>query len=195
MKLSEKIRYARERFGISKEQLAERLGIPSSKVEKWEDDKSHPSVEELKALTQILDITIDSLLDDCKRSELVMHADYVLTDYGKGTKKKKKDRAIREKFPNAKIHTLVGILKLTKKEKIIDNFLGFFTDAPFGTPELINSIENLDKEFYLVDDGGEQFVVTVTDEFIEAHKLFERIQKNKFEMGNWKFVVCKHELK
>ncbi|MEE0962888.1 MAG: hypothetical protein U0L73_01565, partial [Ruminococcus bromii] len=101
--------------------------------------------------------------------------------------KKKKDRVIREKFPDAQIHTLLGKLKLTKSEKVIDNLLGFFTDAPFGTPELINSFKNMDKEFYLVEKDGKQFLVTVTDEFIETRQLAK--------IGNWKFTKCAYEVK
>ena len=43
--------------------------------------------------------------------------------------------------PDTEIHTLLGKFKLTKSEKAIDNLLGFFTDASFGTPELINSFK------------------------------------------------------
>ena len=109
--------------------------------------------------------------------------------------KKKKDRVIREKFPDAQIHTLLGKLKLTKSEKVIDNLLGFFTHAPFGTPELINSFKNMDKEFYLVEKDGKQFLVTITDEFVETRQLAKRITAEKFEIGNWKFTKCAYEVK
>ena len=109
--------------------------------------------------------------------------------------KKKKDRVIREKFLDAEIHTLLGKLKLTKSEKVIDNLLGFFTDAPFGTPELINSFKNMDKEFYLVEKDGKQFLVTITDEFVETRQLAKRITAEKFEIGNWKFIKCAYEVK
>lgn len=102
---------------------------------------------------------------------------------------------IREKFPDAEIHTLLGKLKLTKSEKIIDNLLGFFTDAPFGIPDLINSFKNMDKEFYLVVRDGKQFFVTVTDEFIETRRLIKTITAEKFEIGNWKFKKCAYEVK
>ncbi|MDD7388066.1 MAG: hypothetical protein PUG60_00125 [Lachnospiraceae bacterium] len=85
--------------------------------------------------------------------------------------------------------------KLTKGEKVVDNVLGVFTDAPFGIPELINSIKNTDKQFYLVEKGGKQFFVTVTDEFIETRRLAKRIDGNKFEIGSWKFNKCKYEVK
>lgn len=73
---------------------------------------------------------------------------------------------------------------MTKSEKVVDNLLGFFTETPFGTPELINSFKNMDKEFYLVEKYGKQFFVIVTDEFIETRHLAKHISADKFEIGN-----------
>ena len=90
---------------------------------------------------------------------------------------------------------MLGKQKLTTGEKAIDNLLGFFTDAPFGTPDLINSFKNLDKEFYLVQQEGIQYFVTITDEFIESRRLVKHIVADKFEIGNWQFVKCKYDVK
>ena len=196
MTLGEKIKDARKQCGLSQEQLAEKMSISRSAIAKWETDKGLPDIDNLKALASFLNVSVDYLLDDGERiDELVTREAYDLTSYGKGSKKKKKDRVIREKFPDAEIYTLLGNLKLTKSEKVIDNLLGFFTDAPFGTPELINSFKNMDKEFYLVARAGNQFLVTVTDEFIETRKLTKPITADKFEIGNWKFTKCKYEVK
>ena len=195
MTLGEKIKEARKQCGLSQEQLAEKMAISRSAVAKWEANNGLPDVDNLKALAQLLNVSIDYLLDDGEViDELVMQEPYNLSDYGKGIKKKKKDRVIREKFPDAEIHTLLGKLKLTKSEKVIDNLLGFFTDAPFGTPDLINNFKNMDKEFYLVEKDGKQFLVTVTDEFIETRQLAKRISAEKFEIGNWQFLKCKYEV-
>ena len=196
MTLGEKIKEARKQCGLSQEQLAEKMAVSRSAVAKWEANNGLPDVDNLKALAQLLNVSVDYLLDDGEAiDELVMREPYNLSEYGKGIKKKKKDRVIREKFPDAEIHTLLGKLKLTKSEKVIDNLLGFFTDAPFGTPELINSFKNMDKEFYLVEKDGKQFLVTVTDEFIETRRLAKRITADKFEIGNWKFTKCAYEVK
>ena len=196
MKLGEKIKEARKQCGLSQEQLAEKMAVSRSAVAKWEANNGLPDVENLKALAQLLNVSVDYLLDDGEViDEVVMREPYNLSDYGKGIKKKKKDRVIREKFPDAEIHTLLGKLKLTKSEKVIDNLLGFFTDAPFGTPELINSFKNMDKEFYLVEKDGKQFLVTITDEFVETRQLAKRITAEKFEIGNWKFIKCAYEVK
>ena len=196
MTLGEKIKEARKQCGLSQEQLAEKMSVSRSAIAKWETDKGLPDIDNLKALAGFLNVSVDYLLDDEERiDELVTREAYDLASYGKGSKKKKKDRVIREKFPDAEIHTLLGNLRLTKSEKVIDNLLGFFTDAPFGTPELINSFKNIDKEFYLVTRDGKQFLVTVTDEFIETRKLTKPITADKFEIGNWKFTKCKYEVK
>ena len=195
MTLGEKIKEARKQCGLSQEQLAEKMAVSRSAVAKWEANNGLPDVDNLKALAQLLNVSIDYLLDDGEViDEVVMREPYNLSDYGKDIKKKKKDRVIREKFPDAEIHTLLGKLKLTKSEKVIDNLLGFFTDAPFGTPDLINSFKNMDKEFYLVEKDGKQFLVTVTDEFIETRQLAKRITAEKFEIGNWQFLKCKYEV-
>ena len=195
MTLGEKIKEARKQCGLSQEQLAEKMAVSRSAVAKWEANNGLPDVDNLKALAQLLNVSIDYLLYDGEViDEVVMREPYNLSDYGNGIKKKKKDRVIREKFPDAEIHTLLGKLKLTKSEKVIDNLLGFFTDAPFGTPELINSFKNMDKEFYLVEKDGKQFLVTITDEFVETRQLAKRITAEKFEIGNWQFLKCKYEV-
>ena len=185
----------KKEYNYTQEQLADILGVSRQSISKWEANNGLPDVENLKALAQLLNVSVDYLLDDGEViDEVVMREPYNLSDYGNGIKKKKKDRVIREKFPDAEIHTLLGKLKLTKSEKVIDNLLGFFTDAPFGTPELINSFKNMDKEFYLVEKDGKQFLVTITDEFVETRQLAKRITAEKFEIGNWQFLKCKYEV-
>ena len=196
MTLGEKIKEARKQCGLSQEQLAEKMAVSRSAVAKWEANNGLPDVDNLKSLAAMLNVSIDYLLDNGEPIDTgVIREPYNLSDYGKGSKKKKKDRVIREKFPNAEIHTLLGKQKLTTSEKVIDNLLGFFTEAPFGTPDLINSFKNMDKEFYLVQQGEKQYFVTVTDEFVESRRLAKQITADKFEIGNWQFIKCKYEVK
>lgn len=196
MTLGEKIKESRKQCGLSQEQLAEKMSVSRSAVAKWETDKGMPDVDNLKALSQLLSVSVDYLLDDGEAiDELVMREPYNLSEYGKGIRKTKKDRVIREKFPDAEIYTLLGKQKLTKGEKIVDNALGFLTTAPFGIPEFINGLKNLDREFYLLEKNGKQYFVIVTDEFIETRQLANRITEEKFEIGNWQFVKCRAKVK
>ncbi len=194
MTLGEKIKEARKRCGLSQEQLAEKMMVSRSAVAKWEADNGLPDIDNLKALAKLLNVSIDFLLDDGETLIASMIREpYNLSNYGKGIRKKKKDRVIREKFPDAEIHTLLGAQKLSKSEKWIDNLLGFLTDAPFGIPRIINGLKNSDKEFYLVAQDEKQFFVTIADEFIETRQLAKQITDKKFEIGNWEFIKCKYE--
>lgn len=195
MTLGEKNKEARKQCGLSQEQLAEKMAVSRSAIAKWETDKGLPDVDNLKALAQLLNVSVDYLLDDGGTVDVqVIRQAYNLSDYGKGIRKTKKDRLILAKFSGAEIHTLLGALKLTKGEKIVDNALGFLTNAPFGIPGFINGIKNLDKEFYLVEKDGKQFFVTVTDEFIETRQLAKPITGDRFEIGNWKFIKCAYNV-
>ena len=102
----------------------------------------------------------------------------------------KKDMIVREKYPTAEIHMLMGQQLNTRSEKVIDNLIGWLTDAPFGIPEMINGFKNADKEFYLVNENERQYFVMVTDEFIESRQLAKPIADKKFEIGNWRYVRC-----
>lgn len=195
MTLGEKLKEARKKVGISQEQLSEKLGVSRSAVAKWETDNGIPDIDNLKTVSRLLNVSIDYLLDNGKSiDELVMREPYNLSEYGKDDKGKRKDCVVRDKFPDAKIYTLLGEEKLTKGEKVIDNVLGIFTDAPFGIPGMIKAVNNMDKQFYLVENGGRQYFVTVTDEFIETRQLAKRVNGKKIEIGNWKFTKCEHKL-
>lgn len=110
-------------------------------IMKWEADKGMPDIENLKQLSKLLDISIDYLLDSRENIDLsVMREEIDLNDYtytpkikGRWNKKAgKKDMVVMEKYPNAEIHGLLGKQMLTKGEKITNNAIGFFSDAPFG---------------------------------------------------------------
>lgn len=196
MTLGEKIKEARKNHGLSQEQFAEKLCVSRSAVAKWETDKGTPDIENLKAISSLLNVSIDYLLDDGEKeiTEVVTKESYDIKSYGKGIKKAKKDKVMLEKFPDAKIYGLLGELKRKRSVKIIDFLVGFFTWAPFDSSKLFNILQNADKEFYLVERNETQFLVLVTDEFIETKKLLKPIDSDKFEIGNWTFLKCGKEV-
>lgn len=195
----EKLKSARKRAGLTQEQLAEQLLVSRQAITKWESDKGLPDIENLKQLSKRLDVRIDYLLDSGEPMDLsVMREEIHLEDYtytrtikGRLNKKAgKKDTIVKEKYPDAEIHYLMGKQIPTKAEKITDNLIGFLTDAPFGIPDILNGFKNADKEFYLVNQSDKQFFVIVTDEFIENRQLSEKITDKKFSIGNFSFVDC-----
>jgi len=193
MTLGEKIRYARKCSGLSQERLAEKLCVSRSAIAKWETDKGMPDVENLKMLSRLLHVSVDSLLDEGDGGgSVAVREPYHLAAYGRGCKKVKKDRLMLERFPDAKVYTLLGRPELASEEKVMDSTLGFLTPVPFGNPEFMKSVRNQNRDFYLVEREEEQFFVTVTDEFLEICPLLHKQTEKTFRLGNWIFVRFEH---
>ena len=192
MTTGEKIKSARTEAGLSQEQLAEKLNVSRSAVAKWESEGGTPDIENLKNIANLLGVSIDYLL---KESEEYVQCIPVNTEGLKLLDKfEYKNKLVRDKFPEETICVLQAQEKVTKPEKVIDNLLGFFTDASFGTPELIKSFKNVDKSFYLVEKESKRLLVMVTDEYIKIHEISVDDKAKKFEYGGWKFVKTKVEL-
>jgi transcriptional regulator with XRE-family HTH domain len=64
MTLGEKIKNERIKIDLSQEELAQRLKVSRSAVAKWETDKGTPDIENLKNITQMLNVSIDYLLEE-----------------------------------------------------------------------------------------------------------------------------------
>ena len=106
-------------------------------------------------------------------------------------KKRKCDRAIQAKYPDAEIYTLIPKQKLTKSEKVMDNILGWLTPAGFGIPDMLNAFK-LAGEYYLVIQNVRQYIAIVTDTYIESQELASPVTGKKFELGNFIFTVCNY---
>jgi transcriptional regulator with XRE-family HTH domain len=190
MTFGEKLKQARQNAKLSQEELALKISVSRSAVAKWETDKGLTDIQNLKNIAWALGVSIDYLLDDGTRLELsVIRENIDLSRYGKGRKKVIKDKIVREKYPDAEIFTLLAEEKLTKPERIFDTFLVFFTNL-CETMSLVKSLNNLDKEFYLVRQGQRQYLVMVTSEFMESRELAEPMTEKKFQIGNFKYVNC-----
>ena len=196
MTLGEKIKEARKQCMLSQEQLAEKMSVSRSAVAKWETDKGLPDIDNLRMIAKTLNVSLDYLLDDGESvDQMVVREAYDITKYGKGRKKKLKDRVMKEKFEGCEIHTLLPKYKANKKERILDNILGFVFDAPFGVPQIVHEFKNCDNEYYLVEKEGKQFFVQVSDDFIETKTLAKRITSDKFDIGEWTYIKCKYAVK
>lgn len=188
MTLGEKIRAARRNSGLSQEQLAEKLSVSRSAIAKWETDKGLPDVGNLKLLARLLSVSVDHLLDEGDGAEQsVIREPYHLAAYGHGCKKVKKDRVVREKFPDGKIYTLLGRQELVRMESLANHVPDCHTNTQ-------NPVKNTDREFYLVEQDESQFLVTVTDTFVEIRLLEQPLQGNSFSFDGWKFIRYHFEL-
>lgn len=190
MTLGEKLKEARNKFGLSQEELAEKLFVSRAAIAKWETDNGIPDMLNLKAISSLLQVSTDYLLDnDAGEIKFTLKEPIDINDYGKGLKKRKTDRAIKAKYPNAEIHTLIPKPKLTKTEKIMDNVFGFATPIGFGIPDMLNAFK-LKGEYYLVIQNERQYLAIVADDYIESRELAFKVTGKKFDLENFTFTVC-----
>ena len=65
MTIGEKIKKTRTENGLTQEELASKMMVSRQAITKWEADKGIPDVSNLKLLAQLLNVSVDYLLDDC----------------------------------------------------------------------------------------------------------------------------------
>lgn len=188
MTLGEKIREARRKCGFSQERLAEKMSVSRSAIAKWETDKGLPDVGNLKMLARLLNTSVDQLLDEGELSDAsVIREIYNLADYGYGCVRVKKDRVVRRKYPEATIWPLLG-----RRE------LGDLDLAPEGMSDCrtgpVDRQKQTDRSFYLMEKENRQFLITVTDAFVETRPLEKPLQGNRFSIDGWSFIKCNYEI-
>lgn len=64
MKFYENLKYLRKESNFTQEELAEKLSVSRQAVTKWESGQSLPDIENLKQLSDIFGVTMDSLVGD-----------------------------------------------------------------------------------------------------------------------------------
>lgn len=64
MTLGERIKAERKRSGLTQEELSDKLCVSRQAIQKWESDNGVPSIENLKAISQLFHVTIDSLVSN-----------------------------------------------------------------------------------------------------------------------------------
>ena len=187
MTLGEKIKYIRKSSGLSQEQLGEKLCVSRSAIAKWETGKGLPDIENLKVLSRLLGVSVDSLLDDREEADSpLIREPYQLSAYGRGCRKLRKERMMRQRFPDARICSLLGRPEVTGGS-IADRSQGLLTPVPFGSPEYIKSIRNLDRDFYLVEQPEGAWFVTVTDDCLEIRPFDRNTEEKTYRLGSWIF--------
>ena len=73
-KIGKLIATKRKEKGLTQEQLAEKLGVTNKAVSKWENGRGMPDLALIKELSQILGITVSTLLsgEESKEEELIL---------------------------------------------------------------------------------------------------------------------------
>ena len=106
-----------------------------------------------------------------------------------------KANIVREEYPDAEIIRLTVIkIRNTKPETITDQVIGWTAlllgGVPlFDTQEMGKTINSVDHQYYLVNEENKQYFVLITDEFIIARALANRIEEKKFTIEDREFQV------
>lgn len=193
MTFGEKLKDARKNAGLSQEQLAEKLCVSRAAVAKWETDKGLPDIMNLKAISKLLDVSIDVLLDDGQTATLMVTKETIdlqsleLKDRARC----KHDVAVLNRFPQADhIYQLSLIHQLNKIEWWAD----FLTCGLYTMIWGISHWKTWTGHYYLVDQGSRQFFVEVTEEFITATGLLTPITKRKFYIGDRQYIRIQYDI-
>jgi len=62
MEISLRIRYFRNKFSLTQDQLAETLHVTRQAVSNWENGKTQPDIETLSALAECFEIPVEELI-------------------------------------------------------------------------------------------------------------------------------------
>jgi transcriptional regulator with XRE-family HTH domain len=184
MTFGEKLKESRKEAGLSQEQLAEKMSVSRSAVAKWETDKGMPDVNNLKVMAQLLNVSVDYLLDDESQISFSEIREAInLEDYEKtGKCRDKRDAVCYAKHQDASaIYALISKKKMTKAEWIID-----FVTHP-GVVETVDRINDI-AGYYLVEKGNRQYFVKVTKDFITTRELPGKVDGKKFDIENHRYT-------
>ena len=66
----ENIKKLREEAGLTQEEFAEKIFVTRTAVSKWENGKSYPSVDSLKVISELFDVSIDTLISSDEFKEV-----------------------------------------------------------------------------------------------------------------------------
>lgn len=181
MTFSEKLKEARKNAGLSQEQLAEKLCVSRQAVTKWETGRGLPDVENIKAISLLLNVSIDYLLSDeeCDVRELREKIDLKNYKAGNGARNSR-EACCSDKYPDAEhIYALIRRKKMSKKEWIADFIIGA------GALDVFDSLANYGQTYYLVETEGKQFFVCIDDEFMTSSALSSKYEGKSFQRGKY----------
>lgn len=193
MTIGEKLKNARKHAGLTQEQLAEKLCVSRAAVAKWESGKGLPDVENLKAISKLLDVSIDYLLDDGQEADFPLMREAIDPETFPVTGRCRcwQDTAVVRRFPDAQRINQVALIHQLNRIEWWADFLtcGLYT-AIWG----ISHWKTWTGHYYLVDRGDQQYFVEVSDEFLTATSLARKIRKNSFRIGDQKYNRIRYEL-
>ena len=190
MTFGEKLKKARKEAGLSQEQFAEKISVSRSAVAKWEAGNGMPDINNLKVMAQLLDVSLDYLLDEDEKLSFNETKEAIDLDSFEVTGKcrDKRDAACYSRYSGADaIYPLIRRKRMSKGEWIADLIAG---------PGIIQGADYLNDAsmYYLVETGGKQLLINVSADFITSRELANKVDPKKFDFGNYTFRKATYRL-
>ena len=190
MTLGEKLKTARLNAGLSQEQLAQKLCVSRQAVTKWENDRGLPDTLNLKSISEMLDVSIDYLLDNSSAETVNVIKEIIAWDkyptVKKLSNKLREDYVVEDFYQNAdSITQLSWTRKLSRKEKILDLTI-LFVGHIAGTMEIVDHLKD-PGIYYLVEQDKNQYLVRIDKEFITSTRMPYQVREKKFVIGDITF--------
>lgn len=70
MKFHEKLQNLRKKYGMTQQELADKLYVSRTAVSKWESGKGYPNIDSLKSIATLFSVSVDELLSGGEMLEL-----------------------------------------------------------------------------------------------------------------------------
>ena len=187
MKLSEKIKRYRKIFDLSQEQLAEKLNVSRQVVTKWENENGIPEISNLKALSNLFDVSIDYLLDDEKIIEYpILKECYEIEKNNYNNRYDFAVNYLKNRYgDSASVYVLTQIENGERSN--LTKFLSFITLGISDISYISEWLGDL-AIWFVVEKDTQKLLIKVTKEFIETRELSSLIDINKFTYDKNKFI-------
>lgn len=193
MTFGEKLKTVRKNAGFTQDDLAQKLCVSRAAVAKWEAGNGLPDIMNLKAISKLLDVSIDYLVDDGIEMDFRVTREPVDKESLEITGRCRlwQDAAVVQRFPNA---TRINQLSLIHQLNKIEWWADFLTCGLYTMIWGLSHWKTWTGYYCLVEQGNRQFFVCVDEEFLTATALPNKIEKNKFYIGDRQYIRIRYEI-
>ena len=162
MTFGEKIKEIRKKFGLTQEELAEKLNVSRQAIAKWEMDNG---------ISKLFGTSIDNLLDNTTNIPLmILHKEINLKDYG-NWKGEQYLNILNETFDK---DWKIYILNYRKKINTVGGIIDFLTFR-------ITELEDL-SPYYLAVKDNIKLLANIKDNVLEIRSLSSDVDIKKFTL-------------
>ena len=188
MTLGQKLKEYRKTFGISQEELAEKINVSRQAITKWERDDGLPDIINLKELASIFAVSVDFLLDDKKQVEYPLLK--IKIELDKNSFSKRYDyvlKFLRKNYPDDSIY---GLSEIKKDKSKIYNIANILSWNIIGFIDWIND----PAIWFVVEKSIQSLIVKATKEYIEIRELSSVVDTNEFTFDDARLIKMKKKL-